>query len=186
MIKPAALLALLALAGCASPPPAAAPWRPPAGVEPLTLPDGARLFWDYEAGSEPRLDLLDYGSGVVRLSLRCDTLSGRMLLIAPVWTTRFDTARAAEDGAPIVMEAGARFEGPARWMVMVDAAWPGAAFDPTPAQLDALARAATVTVRLGQQERRVPAPGEAVRRDFAWKCADALRIRRPSVAPRPG
>ena len=190
MTKPAALLVALALVGCATPPPpppaSPPPSGPPPGAEPITTPDGARLYWDYEAGGEPKLDLLDWSSGEVRLSLRCDALSGRMLLIAPVWTTRFDTRRAAEDGAPLVMEFGARFEGPTRWMVMVDAAWPGTRFDPTTAQLDALARAETVSVRLGQQVRRAPAPREAARHDFAWKCADALRMRRPSVAPRPG
>ena len=184
MIRPAALLAVVALAGCAGKQPDLS-FRPPPDAEPFATPDGARLYWDYDSGREPKLDLADWPSAEMRLSLRCDALSGRLLLIAEVWHNSFAKPRPAEDGAPLVMEFGARFQGPVRWMVMVDSAWPGTHFDPTTAQLDALARAQTVTLQLGREVWRVPAPQEAVRRHFAWQCADALRIPRPSVAPQP-
>ena len=170
-------------------------WCPAAGV-----PDAGAVLLVHGLGEHARrydhvaaalgalgLEVRGYeGGGDPVLSMRCDVLSGRLLMYAPDLETPWSLRRPAEDGAAFVLEFGSRLQGPVRWMPMVDTAWPGTRFDLSTRDLDALARAQTLVLRLGPVVRRLPAPPEAVRREFAWKCADALRLARPSAAPRAG
>lgn len=180
-------LAALSLAACASTPTVRPP-ELPAGAQPFTDAEtGKRLYWGFEGGNEPRLEARGYpGGGDPVLSMRCDVLSGRLLMYAPDLETPWSLRRPAEDGSPFTLEFGSRLQGPVRWMPMVDSAWPGTRFDLSTRDLDALARAQTITLRLGPVVRRLAAPPEALRHEFAWKCADALRLARPSVAPKAG